>query len=269
MTKVPSWFCWGLRWSRRSTTPLLLLQSLTSSFSSLSSLTLRLLHKIPSQESNSKSPVLKFIILLFSKPILIMSLCRQNLNINNTKFPEPWPWLEEPDLHLPVPVRVEPVEEHLDDLRDLPHDEHHHGALPRHPQSIAIPSRTGALIHLIWLKSGLYCFIWLFGSAWGWLWLIWEDFPLTVWPPNVKTQLLLFSEIMIGSHPAPYWHSAIFLDMDPIFWLSEPLRRFLSCVKRHVVLQTIRQRWHKITRTTFDMFITTVLRPVWGKSVAL
>ena len=68
MTKVPSWFCWGLRWSRRSTTPLLLLQSLTSSFSSLSSLTLRLLHKIPSQESNSKSPVLKFIILLFSIP---------------------------------------------------------------------------------------------------------------------------------------------------------------------------------------------------------
>ena len=196
MTKVPSWFCWGLRWSRRSTTPLLLLQSLTSSFSSLSSLTLRLLHKIPSQESNSKSPVLKFIILLFSKPILIMSLCRQNLNINNTKFPEPWPWLEEPDLHLPVPVRVEPVQEHLDDLRDLPHDEHHHGALSRHPQSIAIPSRTGALVHLIWLKSGLYCFIWLFGSAWGWFWIDVEQLFRNFCHRSANSPLWFVSEII-------------------------------------------------------------------------
>ena len=53
---------------------------------------------------------------------------------------------EQPAVHYAPPLPVEPLEEHPHDLRDLPHDEHHHGALPRHPQSIAIPSRTGDLI---------------------------------------------------------------------------------------------------------------------------
>ena len=44
--------------------------------------------------------------------------------------PEP----EQPDVHHALPLHVEPLQEHPHDLRDLPHDEHHHRALSGHKE---------------------------------------------------------------------------------------------------------------------------------------
>ena len=67
--------------------------------------------------------------------------------VNNKGFfffhPESWPWLEEPDVHLALSLRVEPFEEHPDDLRDLPHDEHHHRAILGHQKSTWVQSGRG------------------------------------------------------------------------------------------------------------------------------
>ena len=41
---------------------------------------------------------------------------------------------EQPAVHHALPLRVEPLQEHPHDLRDLPHDEHHHRALSGHQE---------------------------------------------------------------------------------------------------------------------------------------
>ena len=41
---------------------------------------------------------------------------------------------EQPAVHHALPLRVEPLQEHPHDLRDLPHDEHHHRALSGHKE---------------------------------------------------------------------------------------------------------------------------------------
>ena len=86
---------------------------------------------------------------LFTKSVLFFNFCNchQKGKVANKDFfffhPEPRPWLEEPDVHLALPLRVEPFEEHPDDLRDLPHDEHHHRALLGHQKSTRVQSGPG------------------------------------------------------------------------------------------------------------------------------
>ena len=41
---------------------------------------------------------------------------------------------EQPAVPHALPLRVEPLQEHPHDLRDLPHDEHHHRALSGHQE---------------------------------------------------------------------------------------------------------------------------------------
>ena len=41
---------------------------------------------------------------------------------------------EQPAVHYALPLPVEPCQEHPHDLRDLPHDEHHHRALSGHKE---------------------------------------------------------------------------------------------------------------------------------------
>ena len=53
------------------------------------------------------------------------------------------PQPEQPVVHHALPLHVEPLQEHPHDLRDLPHDEHHHRALLGHQKSTRVQSGPG------------------------------------------------------------------------------------------------------------------------------